>query len=971
MAPSSLSTRSASARAGGDARLERLDAGGQVALGRLRPERRRLQRGPLLAELRQADPRLGESVRQLLDPHLKVGDVAGQAQLLALVPVAALERRGLEQGHLGLVLVDLAEPLLEVELLGVEPGGPLAQPLDLGARRAEVLLADRDRQVAVVGLVAQALERPRDLPELVLGRHVPRRRVGQVALEPGRDLLELADLPLLGQDARALGVARAARHHAARVHHVAVERHQRLLDAAPVERDGALERVHHQRVAEQRRPEIAVAVLEAHQIAHGAEHALTAGQPPARAILEPEGALGGRPVRHEGRAARAGLLEILDRAGADLVRLDQDTAQAVAERRLDRHLELLRRVDLIRHQPAHPVAELRVRAPRGLHDRAGAALEALVAVVDLAQRDQTRSPPVQLGPQRLDLRLARSLRLLEERAPPLELLGPVAEVHAGLPELGQIVAQPADLRLELGRPAVHRRGLLHHLPVAPRGVVAPPRQRLALALGTRQIGPGVRQQPPRLVELALGPRQLLARRRGLRLARSHLGLTARHLGAGAGQRCRLRLGLHRQLAAPLGQPADLRLPGAGALVELTRLAALVGDLAVGQLDAVVAVVDLFLQRREPPLLDGQLGPLRHQAAVARLELGPDQLMSGRRLLERRPVRLVLGQELEPAVRRRPQLDVAHLGLVAAVALRLLRLPPERAEPLLQLRHDVGHPEQILPGLLELALGRLLLELELGDAGGLFDDVPAVLRAGRHDLPDAALLDDRVGLGADSGAQEEVGDVAQAAGHLVEEVVRRPVAEQPPRDGDLAVLGEVDGRRGVRQELLRLAGRRVDVDILGRRGRIALGALLDADRLGVGGELGLLVERQLQRLVREADVLERERHLRHAGGPAGVRPVEDDIAHGVAAQVLGGLLAHAPADGVDDVGLAAPVRPHDGGDRLREVHHGAVAERLEADDLDPLYAHSKNLSLVSLHLAGRNSPSRLHPDRPSGHSGRPG
>ena len=75
----------------------------------------------------------------------------------------------------------------------------------------------------------------------------------------------------------------------------------------------------------------------------------------------------------------------------------------------------------------------------------------------------------------------------------------------------------------------------------------------------------------------------------------------------------------------------------------------------------------------------------------------------------------------------------------------------------------------------------------------------------HDLADPALLDDRVGLGADAGAEEEVGDVAQAARRLVDEVLRGAVAEQAARDRDLGVAREVERRRLVREQLRDLLG----------------------------------------------------------------------------------------------------------------------------------------------------------------------
>ena len=51
---------------------------------------------------------------------------------------------------------------------------------------------------------------------------------------------------------------------------------------------------------------------------------------------------------------------------------------------------------------------------------------------------------------------------------------------------------------------------------------------------------------------------------------------------------------------------------------------------------------------------------------------------------------------------------------------------------------------------------------------------------------------------------------------------------------------------------------------------------------------------------------------------------------VAAQVLRALLAQHPADGVDDVRLAAAVRPDDAGDAAREIENRTLGEGLEAD-----------------------------------------
>jgi len=104
-------------------------------------------------------------------------------------------------------------------------------------------------------------------------------------------------------------------------------------------------------------------------------------------------------------------------------------------------------------------------------------------------------------------------------------------------------------------------------------------------------------------------------------------------------------------------------------------------------------------------------------------------------------------------------------------------------------------------------------------------------------------------------------------------------------------------------------------------------------------LGLVaVARELERLVREPDVVERERDLGHRRRSARLAAGEDHVLHRLAAQVLGALLPHAPPDRVDDVALPATIRPDDTRDRLADLDHCPIAERLEADDFDPLDSH---------------------------------
>jgi hypothetical protein len=198
---------------------------------------------------------------------------------------------------------------------------------------------------------------------------------------------------------------------------------------------------------------------------------------------------------------------------------------------------------------------------------------------------------------------------------------------------------------------------------------------------------------------------------------------------------------------------------------------------------------------------------------------------------------------------------------------------------------------VLAGGLHPALGQLLLGLVLGDAGRLVDQRAPVLGPRRDDEADAPLLDDGVGLRAHAGAEEEVDDVAQAADHAAEEVLALAAAVEAARHHHLRWAGRAPGHPS-----------------------------------GLGGP-GHVV-----RVKRQRDLGQACRAPRLGAG-------EDDVVHGAAAQVLGGLLAHHPADGVHDVRLAAPIGADHGGDRIGEGEDGPVDERLEPADFEPFDPHA--------------------------------
>src|SRR5215217_2186730 len=188
--------------------------------------------------------------------------------------------------------------------------------------------------------------------------------------------------------------------------------------------------------------------------------------------------------------------------------------------------------------------------------------------------------------------------------------------------------------------------------------------------------------------------------------------------------------------------------------------------------------------------------------------------------------------------------------------------------------------QLRPLERQAALGLLLALAVLEDPGRLFDDRPALLGAGVEHRVDLTLADDHVLLAADTGVGQQILDVEQAARHLVDGVLALAAAEQGAAHRHLA---ELDGQ-----------------------------------------DPGRVVDRQ-------ADLGPAERR---AGGRAG----EDDVVHLLAADRAGRLRSEDPGNGVDDVGLAGPVRADDHGDARFELHRRALGERLEALEGEALQEH---------------------------------
>jgi hypothetical protein len=121
----------------------------------------------------------------------------------------------------------------------------------------------------------------------------------------------------------------------------------------------------------------------------------------------------------------------------------------------------------------------------------------------------------------------------------------------------------------------------------------------------------------------------------------------------------------------------------------------------------------------------------------------------------------LGQ-LPVLAREQHLLPAAQLVAQLLIAPRLGRLPLQRAALLLDLEDDVVDAGQVQLRRFELQLRRAAPRLVLGDARGFLDQLTPIGRPRAEDHPDLALLDDRVGLGAEARVHQQIVDVAQAA-----------------------------------------------------------------------------------------------------------------------------------------------------------------------------------------------------------------
>ena len=242
------------------------------------------------------------------------------------------------------------------------------------------------------------------------------------------------------------------------------------------------------------------------------------------------------------------------------------------------------------------------------------------------------------------------------------------------------------------------------------------------------------------------------------------------------------------------------------------------------------------------------------------------------------------------------------------ASRRLGLFFQPADLGLDLAPDIVDAIEVLACVADARFGLAPAFLVTRDAGRLFDETAQVLGLGLDDARDHALLDDRVGTRAQPGAQEQIGDVLAPAAGAVQEIVGLSVATGLAADGNLAVLGV-----------------------------FAAGTTL------------AVVEQQFDRGL--ADRL------------AAAGTVKHHVGQRVAAQPAGRGFTHDPADGIDDVGLAATVRPDDTGQVAVDRDGRLIDKRFKTGQLDGLEPHRRGACLdrkeITLQFARRVRPAPVH------------
>ncbi len=234
-----------------------------------------------------------------------------------------------------------------------------------------------------------------------------------------------------------------------------------------------------------------------------------------------------------------------------------------------------------------------------------------------------------------------------------------------------------------------------------------------------------------------------------------------------------------------------------------------------------------------------------------------------------------GVRRDPAQVEQGRFGAANLPGDVAIAHGLARLCLQCRDLRAELIDHVFEPQQVLLGCAQPQFGLVTPRMQTGNAGGFFQHAPALLGLGLDDLADAALMHERGRARAGRSVGQQNLHVARPHFAAVDPIGRALLALDPPRHVEALVLVELGGR---------LARAVVDV------------------------------HRDFGVVARRPDVGAGEDHVLHVGG----------------AQRLVRGLPHDPAQRLDEIRLAAAVRPDHAGEARLDQEIGRLDERLKAE-----------------------------------------
>ena len=239
----------------------------------------------------------------------------------------------------------------------------------------------------------------------------------------------------------------------------------------------------------------------------------------------------------------------------------------------------------------------------------------------------------------------------------------------------------------------------------------------------------------------------------------------------------------------------------------------------------------------------------------------------------------------PARIDQPPFGDANLVRQPLVAFGGARLAAQRIGAHLHIGDDFGQAVQICFGRAQFLLGVLAADVQPGDPGCLFEHRAAVRRFGGDDVRNFALTDERGTMRAGCGVGKDQRDILGADVAAVGAIGAARAAFDAADDFQLVPVARVGEPRD-------------------------------------DGAFGVAMDRDFGKVAR------RPRR----------RARKDDVLHPAAAHRLGRGFAHHPADRLEQVRLAAAVRPDDAGQTGLDAQFGGFDEAFETGKAQPLYLH---------------------------------